>query len=523
MLAASILGSSMAFVDGSVVNLALPALQATLGATVTDVQWVVEGYSLFLSTLLLIGGALGDRMGRRLVFVLGTALFALASVRVWLAPSVDFLIGARAVQGVGRDAGAGESRAHHVDVPGGAPRAGDRDLVGVVGRGGGDRAGGRWWLIEAASWRWVFWINLPSPRPRSRSRWRGPREQHAGREGVARLAGAALVTAGLGALVYGLIGATHLEPDWTSVRSRSARRCCCSSDSCWREKTAASPMLPLSIFRSRDFTAANVLTLFLYSAIGGAMFFLPFVMIQVHHYSADSDRRGVPAVHRADVRPLALVRRSGEPVRRAADARDRPARGRGRLRADGDTGHERPVLDDVLPAIVVLGIGMGIAVAPLTTTVMGAVSSKHSGLASGINNAVSRTAGLLAVAVFGLVAASRFDRALDARLDAARVPAEVRKVLDTERTKLAGAMIPKDVSEGDRRVLRGAIDEAFVETFRLVTLLTAAMAAISAIAGGMVGKDGKTERRKDGKVPSGYPSYLSIPPSYFAAAPAPGS
>jgi MFS family permease len=265
----------------------------------------------------------------------------------------------------------------------------------------------------------------------------------------------------------------------------------------WREKTAASPMLPLTIFKSRDFTAANVLTLFLYSAIGGAMFFLPFLLIQVHHYpAAGAGAAFLPFI----VLMFVLSPRAGAMVSRRGA---RPmlvigplvaALGYALMAVPGTSGSYWTTF---FPGVVALGIGMGIAVAPLTTTVMGSAPSEHSGLASGINNAVSRTAGLLAVAVFGLVAASRFNRALDARLDAARVPAEVRKVLDTERAKLAGAEIPKNVSETDRNRMRGAIDEAFVETFRLVALLTAAMAAVSAIAGAMVGTAGKDA--KDGK------------------------
>ncbi|HEY8259356.1 MAG TPA: MFS transporter [Gemmatimonadales bacterium] len=493
VLAASILGSSMAFVDGSVVNLALPALQATLGATVTDVQWVVEGYSLFLSTLLLMGGALGDRLGRRLVFVLGTALFAIASLACGVAPSVNFLIGARAVQGVGAamlvpGSLALISATFPEDRRGRA--IGTWSAWSAAAAGIGPVAGG--WLIEAASWRWVFLINLPLAAVTiAISLARVPESRTPGERDPLDWTGAALVTAGLGALVYGLIGATHLRPDWTSVAVAIGASVLLLIGFVWREKTAASPMLPLSIFRSRDFSAANALTLFLYSAMGGGMFFLPFVMIQVHHYSAAATGASfLPfivlmfvlspwsggLVSRYGARPMLVI----GPLVAAA--------GYALMAVPGTSG---PYWTTFFPGIVVLGIGMGIAVAPLTTTVMGAVSSKHSGLASGINNAVSRTAGLLAVAVFGLVAASRFDRALDERLDAARVPAEVRKVLDTERSKLAGAKIPKDVPEGDRRKMRGAIDGAFVETFRLVALLTAGMAAVSAIAGGMVGKDGK--------------------------------
>jgi EmrB/QacA subfamily drug resistance transporter len=496
VLVASILGSSMAFVDGSVVNLALPALQADLGATVTDVQWVVEGYSLFLSTLLLIGGALGDRLGRRLVFEVGTTLFAVSSVACGLAPSVSFLIGARAVQGIGAA----------MLVPGSlalitacVPEERRGRAIGTwsawsaAAAGIGPVAGG--WLIEAASWRWIFWINLPVAIVTvAISVTQVPESRTPGERQPLDWAGAALVTAGLGALVYGLIGASHQRPDWTSVAVAIASSLLLLILFVVREKTAANPMLPLSIFNSRDFTAANVLTLFLYSAVGGAMFFLPFLLIQVHHYpAAGAGAAFLPFI----VMMFVLSPRSGMMVSRYGA---RPmlvigplvaAAGYALMALPGTTGSYWTTF---FPGITVLGLGMSIAVAPLTTTVMGSAPTAHSGLASGINNAVSRTAGLLAVAVFGLVAASRFNRALDARLDAAHVPAEVRRVLDPERAKLAGAEIPKDVPDGDRKKMRGAIDEAFVETFRLVALLTAAMAAVSAIAGAMVSKTQKTQK-----------------------------
>jgi EmrB/QacA subfamily drug resistance transporter len=483
VLAACILGSSMALVDGSVVNLALPTLQRSLGATVTDVQWVVESYALFLASLLLIGGALGDRVGRRRVFAWGVALFAASSVACGLAPRPGWLIGARAVQGIGAAllvpgslallsaTFPPERRGHAI---------GTWSAWSAAAAGIGPVLGG--WLIEAASWRWIFWINAPlaAATLAITLTW-VPESRSAAAAKQLDWPGATLATAGLGSLVYGLIEAPRGGLGTPGIAIPIAAGLALLVGFVFVERVVPQPMVPLDLFSSRTFTGANLLTLFLYAALGGAFFFLPFLLIQVHHYSAtETGGAMVPVIALLFLlSPWAggLAERYGArgplvvgPLITAA--------GFALLAVPGTGGS---YWSTFFPGIVVLGLGMAVSVAPLTSTVMGAAPTDRAGVASGINNAVSRTAGLLAIAVFGLVATSHFSRALDQRLDALNVPAEYRAVLADVRDRLAGAEIPPSVPAEERSVLRRAIEEAFVETFRVV-MITAAGLAVAAAA-----------------------------------------
>src|SRR5437773_8389688 len=288
ILAATILGSSMAFIDGTVVNVALPALQDNLNATVVDVQWVVESYGLFLAALILVGGSMGDRFGRRRVFCAGAALFALASIWCGVAPGVGQLIVARAVQGVG---GA-------LLVPGSlaiiSASFSEERRGKAIGTWSGFTAitaaigpviGG--WLIQHVSWRAVFFIDVPLALVvLGISYWRVPESRDDA--GGKRLGwfGACLATMGLGAVVYGLIESSRLGFAHPVVLVALFIGVLSLALFVLVEARSRNPMLPLTLFRSRDFGGANLLTLFLYAALAGALFFLPINLIQVQGYSA---------------------------------------------------------------------------------------------------------------------------------------------------------------------------------------------------------------------------------------------
>ncbi len=484
----------MVFIDGTAVNVALPALQANLNATAVDMQWVVESYALFLAALLLAGGSLGDHFGRRLVFSVGVALFALASVWCGLAPSITQLIAARAVQGVG---GA-------LLVPGSLAiisasfRNEDRgQAIGTwsgfttITAAVGPVMGG--WLIENVSWRAVFFINVPlAAVVLVLAFWHVPESRdEQGNNGLDWL-GAVLATVSLGAMVYGLIESSSLGFGNPQVLTALILGVVTSAFFVFVEAQKKNPMLPLTLFRSRDFSGANLLTLLLYAALSGALFFLPLNLIQVQGYTATS--AGAALLPFILIMSLlsrwagGLVKRCGAKLPLVVG----PA-----VAALGFALFTRPgtrsgYWTTFFPAVVVLGFGMAISVAPLTTTVMNAVGESWTGIASGVNNAVSRTAGLIAIAALGLVMLKAFDNRFDQRLFDLGVSPDVQRALDDQRVKLAGAVVPADLDPAVRSAVRRAIDESFVSGFRKVMMISAALALLSALVAWLLIRGNRT-------------------------------
>lgn len=405
LIAAAVLGSGVALLDSTVVNIALPAIGRELDAGLTGQQWILDGYLLSLSALLLSGGAAGDRIGRRQVYVGGLIVFTAASFGCGLSPTVGWLIGARLAQGVGAAALVPASLAL-IDT--GIIEEDRGRAVGIwAGMSGVATAVGPFiggWLVDAASWRWVFFLNIPLT---AAAVWitvrHIPESRDTATPGRPDILGAAAVTLGLAGVTYALIEAP--PRGWTPVTTTvAAVGAAALAAFPFIEMRAGSPLLPLRLFRSRQFTGANLTTLAMYAAVGGALFLLALQLQQTLHYSALA--AGVATL------PITVIMLIGSPWAGALAQRTSP-----RLpmtvgpliAAAGLALMVRIVpgasyLEAVLPAVVVFGLGLAITVAPLTAAVLAAVSDNHAGTASGVNNAIARLAGLLAVAVLPIAA-----------------------------------------------------------------------------------------------------------------------
>jgi len=470
----------MAFIDSTVVNVALPALQSTFRATVIDVQWVVESYGLFLGALILVGGAAGDLYGRRRVFVAGITLFAIASAACGLAQTIHQLIVARAVQGFGAALlTPGSLAIISASFP-------EQERGRAIGTWSGFSAittalgpvlGG--WLIQHASWRWIFFINLPLAAAVIAISFLHVPESHGATKRL-DVPGALLATIGLGSLVYSLIESPQLGWSHPRVTVTLALAILCLLSFPFVEARAFSPMVPLKLFRSRIFSAANLLTLFLYAALGIFFFLFPMNLIQVHGYSATAaGAAALPLI----LSMFFLSRWSGGLVTRYGPKLPLmvgpviAAIGFALFAIPGTSGS---YWSTFFPAFLVLGLGMAISVPPLTTVVMGAVGQEFAGAASGINNAVARVAGLLAIAIFGIVMVDAFAVRLDRQLESANVPPLARHELQSNRTKLAAIEIPATLDPNQATELKAAISSAFLFAFRLIACCCAVLALASA-------------------------------------------
>jgi EmrB/QacA subfamily drug resistance transporter len=474
----------MAFIDSTVVNVALPVLQSNFRATVVDVQWVVESYGLFLSALILAGGALGDILGRRFMFLVGVFLFAAASAWCGLSPSMRELIGARSIQGIGAALLVPGSLAiisASFDQSSRGRAIGTWSGFTTMTSAAGPVLGG--WLIEHASWHWVFFINLPmAAAVIVITLWHVPESRSALAKHIDWL-GALAASAGLGGVVYGLIESQTRGWSDPLVLGSLLASMACLAGFVWVEANVSSPMVPLQLFQSRVFAGANLLTLCLYAALGIFFFLIPLNLIQVRHYS--------PTATGAAVLPMILLmfflsRWSGGLVSRYG------ARiplivgpfvaglGFALFAVPGTTGSYWKTF---FPAFVVLGLGMAVSVAPLTTVVMSSVDEDHAGTASGVNNAVARVAGVLAIAIFGVLMVTVFASRLNRALLVSGIPAGLSRQVQANAIQLAGLQLPSGLDPATANLIKVQIAHAFVSGFRLITLLCAALASASGIIG----------------------------------------
>src|SRR6202165_1991091 len=464
-LAATIFGSSMAFIDGSVVNIALPAIQQALHADAASTQWIVTAYLLLLGALVLVGGSAADLYGRRRIFLLGIAVFTMASIACGLSPDITVLVVSRAVQGLGAALLTPASlamlgatfdqheRSHAIGIWAG---------VGALTAAAGPVLGG--WLVDQVSWRAIFLLNVPLAVARAGLAVFFAGERRDDKAKRLDWIGAVAVAAGLAAITWalGAIPASGFH-DKTVLAALGVGAAFLISFVAIEARSGEGAMMPLSLYRSRNFAGTNMLTLLLYFALGGALYYLPFGLIRLGGYSATQAG--------AALLPFALIMGFGASFAGTLSDRFGPrlsltagpiiAACGLTLLAFADLG--KPYWIGVFPAICVLAIGMTITVPPLTSTVMCSVGEARAGIGSGVNNAVARVAGLLAVAALGAVLFASFSHYL------AGSPARANETLNA-------------VLAGQAGVAEGAI-AAFDRALRTVMLIAALCAALGGLAG----------------------------------------
>lgn len=496
VLISAILASSMAFIDSSALDVASLSLQRDLRISGSQLLWIINAYTLMLSALILLGGALGDHYGRKRIFTMGIMVFTAASVFCGLSSSAPMLIAARAAQGVG---GA-------LMVPGSlslisAAFPSDRrgKAIGIWSTFStlttlfGPALGG--WLAEHGLWRMVFFINVPLASiaiaililrvPEMRARTTSQPLDYLG---------ALLITVALGALTYTIIEAPGLGWDSPMILGAFALSLITAIGFIIVEARSSHPMMPLRLFKSRTFSGTNALTLFLYGALGAAPFFLLLNLQQVQNYRQEiTGLTFIPlGILLTIMSPWAggLIDRIGARIPLIIG----PAvAGLGFfiMGIPAITSGEQDYWLTYFPAVIVLGIGLGITVAPLTTAVMGAVSQDSVGIASGINNAAARSARVLAIAIFGAIALSTFSGSLAARAENLGLPDDIQDELRDEAARLAAARSPflstayllrgVDLSVNLIYLVPFSIKAAFVDTFQLISFIAAGMAWLSAV------------------------------------------
>ncbi len=484
VLVAAVAASCMAFLDGSALNVALPALQHDLGASGADVFWVLNGYLLVLAALILEGGALGDQLGRKRVCMLGISLFALASLACGLAPSTGWLIAARVVQGLG---GALLIPGSLALISAGFPSEQRGQAIGTWSSAttlvtlGGPALGG--WLADAGWWRAIFLLNLPLAAVALLVLWRKVPETRdetaTGSDGL----GAALAAVGLAALTFGLLTAPArgwAHPlAWGPVGGGLAALGLFVAV----EARSPHPMLPLRLFQNRTFSGTNLLTLLLYGALTAAMLFISLDLVQVQGYS--QLQAGLAFMPLAGFVAL-LSRLAGQWADRHGP---RPlltagplvvAAGFGWLSQIGLTTGPAAYWTTFLPGLALAGLGMALTVVPLTTAVMTAVADHYAGTASGVNNAVARTASVLALALLGAFALTHFAGQLHHRTDSLHLSPVARAAIGREAGKLGAAAVPAVVPAPQRPAVQAAIRESFQHTYQRMLWLSAGLAMASA-------------------------------------------
>ncbi len=500
-LVACILGSGIALLDGTVVNVALPSIQRALGGGLAAQQWVVNGYLLTLGSLILVGGSLGDLYGERRVFAIGVAGFGASSVLCAVSPTIGVLVAARALQGIAGALLVPSSLAVIVNTFPSSERGGAIGtwtawgaIAGVLG----PLAGGE--LLALASWRWIFVINVPLAAvcvwlilaviPPLPVRDRDGRHID--------YPGAALCALGLGGPVFALIEQPRLGWSSPAVVVPLIAGVLLLSLFLRYESRAKDPMLTLGLFRRRNFSAGNVETFAMYAGLAILFFFLVLFLQQIGGYTPlKSGLATLPVT----VVMFLLSRRFGALADRFGPRffmGAGPLVGAGGLLLFQMTGARADYLSEVLPPLLIFALGLSMTVAPLTAAVL-AGSEKEAGIASGVNNAVARVAGLLGTAAVGAAIASSFASSINSRLSGVRLGAAARAAVAEAKRLPLGLPNVHGMSSAQAHAVRAAAEGASLHSFHLGLAIAAALVAI----GGLVGAAGvRNPRRLEEEIPA---------------------
>jgi EmrB/QacA subfamily drug resistance transporter len=507
VLATTILASSMAFIDSTALNVTLPAIQVDLGATGKQLLWVVNAYLLLLSALILLGGSMGDRYGRKRVFLIGIAAFAIGSLASGLSTSSVFLIGARAFQGAG---GAlmipGSLSIITASVPATerGRAIGTWSAVTTLTTILGPLLGG--FLASAGLWRVVFFINPPLGAIALFGLVRHVPESRDPKAKSLDLAGAALVTFSLACLTYGAVEASETGLRSITVLAALTAGIAALAVFVAYERRTPHPLLPMRLFQSATFAGTNLLTLMLYAGLNVAMFFFSLILIQAQGYPA---RLAGLALLPFSILLTALSRWAGGLADREGPrgfliagpvitgigffALGLPAAGTG----------PSQYWTAYLPPITAIGVGMGLTVAPLTSAVMGSVRESQAGTASGINNAIARVGGVLAVAIVGGIALMTFQRSLADLSGSIPISSQQRRALLANASKFGETQPPDGVVGDARAAVQQVIDQSLIDTFRATSSIAAALAVLAGLLGGWMTSNSPSPSTSEGaKTPS---------------------
>ncbi|MGH7884299.1 MAG: MFS transporter [Thermodesulfobacteriota bacterium] len=481
-MAVAILGSAMAFIDSTAVNVLLPVFQRELDASITQVQWIMEGYALFISSLILFSGALGDKYGRRKFFIVGAIVFSFASVLSGLAQDINALILSRMFQGVGGALLVPGSLALiniSFDDKTRGKALGVWSAFTALTAAIGPIVGG--WLAENVTWRLVFFLNLPIFIIVILILLYKIKEDKTLNSKKLDILGSVLISGGLGLIIFGLIESSDYGLTDPIVLVSIPAGILGIVGFLFYESRIDNPILPLHLFKSLNFRNANIISFLFWATWNTMVFFIPFCFIQVFGYTADKVAISfVPAlialfifspisgfaVNKIGVKVLLIF---GNTITAAAYFMFTI------LNLDST------YLNNLVIPITLLGIGFGLTVPPLVSVLFGSINKIHSGVVSGINNSVGRIAGLFAIALLGVVAVNVFNFQFDSYLERISLTPEIQSIVDSERVKLGGFELPDNIDQKIGLQIKESVKLSFLSSFKIIMFICSCLAIIAAI------------------------------------------